>query len=159
MGPLTQIGSIAGLASAIFLVWDRFMAGQPIVWLTRKPHLAPPIRFLRCMNVSKWDILIRKIKVFPNVVFVAPDDTAETVTDAHDLNLPFQALIPAGETIDFTLGERAEAGRFARWIGKSSFLIIVSWRSTRSPCLPKAAVFHPSSLRTLRAIDQAKLSR
>jgi hypothetical protein len=140
MSLLTQIGSISALASAIFLVWDRFMAGQPLVWPARKPEFrAESIRFLRCMNVSKWDILIKKIKVIPNVLSVARDDSAEGITDAHYLNLPFQTLIPAGETIDFPLGIRRGDD------DSSPFLIIVSWRSARSTGLPKVPVFvsHP----------------
>jgi hypothetical protein len=144
---LTQIGSIlalvSALASVIFVV---FISGQPHVEPAGKPRLAPPIRFLRCKNVSKSDILIKKIKVIPNVLSIARDDSPERIFDAHDLNLPLQALIPAGETMYFPLGIRGGDDR------SSWFLIIVSWRSARSPGLPKVPVFHPSSLRTLRAI-------
>jgi hypothetical protein len=154
MSLITEVGAVAGLVSLIFLVWDRLMAGQPLVWPARKPEFrAGPIRFLRCMNVSEWDILIKKIKVIPNVLSIAPDDSAEAITDAHYLNLPFEALIPAGETMDFPLGIRDGDD------GSRPFLIIVSWRSVRSTGLPKVPVFVFSSLRALRAIDQAKLSR
>jgi hypothetical protein len=153
MSLLTEVGAVVGLVSGIFLVVDRFMAGQPIVWPARKPEFAPPIRFLRCMNVSKWDILIKKIKVIPNVLSVAPDDSDEAIANAHYLNLPFEALIPAGETKDFPLAIRDGDDRLC------PFLIIVSWRSARSTGLPKVPVFVFSSLRSLRAIDQAKLSR
>jgi hypothetical protein len=153
MGLLTEVGAVVGLVSGIFLVVDRFMAGQPIVWPARKPEFAPPIRFLRCMNVSKWDIFIKKIKVIPNVLFVARDDSPEAIADSHYLNLPFETLIPAGETVDFPLGIRGGDDR------SSWFLIIVSWRSARSTGLPKVPVLVFSSLRSLRAIDQAKLPR
>ena len=152
MSLLTEVGAVVGLVSGIFLVVDRFMAGQPIIWPARKPGLAPPIRFLRCMNVSKWDILINKIKVIPNVLSIARDDSPEAIADADHLNLPFESLIPAGETMDFPLGIRGGDDR------SSPFLIIVSWRSARSTGLPKVPVFVFSSLRALRAIDQAKLS-
>ena len=146
------------------------MAGQPTVWTARKPEFqAEPIRFLRCMNVSKWDIVIKKIKVIPNVLSIARDDSLEGITDAHYLNLPFQALIPAGETMDFPLGIRsgeddsskAQPTKAQSTIEKwgSPCLIIVSWRSARSILLPKVPVVVPASVRWLRAIDQAKLSR
>jgi hypothetical protein len=136
---LTQVGAVAGLVSLTFLVWDRLMAGQPLVWPARKPRLAPPIRFLRCMNVSKWDILIKKINVIPNVLAIARDDSAEAITDARYLNLPFEALIPPGETRDFPLGIRGGDD------SSSPFLIIVSWRSARSTGLPKCRClsYHP----------------
>ena len=151
MSLLTQVGSVAGLASAIFLVWDRCMAGQPVVWPVRNPKFRDEsIRFLRCMNVSKWDILIKKIKVIPNVLSISRDDSAEAIADAALLNRPFQALIPAGESRDFSLGIRG--GEIS-----SSFLIIVSWRSTRSTALLKVPVFMFSSVRALRELDRAQL--
>lgn len=111
-------------------------------------------------EVSKWDILIKKIKVIPNVLSIARDDSFEGITDAHYLNLPFQALIPAGETRNFPLGIRGDDGwrKWLAWVG-SPFVIIVSWRSARSTGLPKVPVFVFSSLRSLRAIDPAKLPR
>jgi len=149
---LTQVGSVAGLASAIFLVWDRFMAGQPIVWPARKPKSAPPIRFLRCMNASKWDIIIRKIKVIPNVLSIACDDSAEAIYDA-ERNVGFEPfLLPAGATYDFPLGVRDENdGSKVR-----PFVLIVSWRSTRSTCLPKVAVFMFSSIRAILSLDRRR---
>jgi hypothetical protein len=127
------------------------MTGQPIIWPVRKPEFRDEsIRFLRCINVSKWDILIKKIKVFPNVLSIARDSSAEAIVDADLLNLPFQALIPAGESRDFSLGIRnAEPS--------SPFLIIVSWRSTRSTALLKVPVFMFSSVRALRQLDQAQM--
>jgi hypothetical protein len=150
---LTQVGAVAGLVSLVFLVWDRLMAGQPLVWPARKKEFAPPIRYLRCMNVSKWDILITKIKVIPNVLSIARDESGEAIAEAHFLNLPFQAVIPAGETVDFSLGIRGGED------SSSPFLIIVSWRSARSTSVPKMPVFVLSSVRALRTMDQAKLSR
>jgi len=150
MSRLTEVGAIAGLASAIFLVWDRCMAGQPVVWPVRKPEFREEsIRFLRCMNVSKWDILIKKIKVIPNVLSISRDDSAEAIADAAFLNLPFQALIPAGESKDFPLGIRNGEP-------SSPFLIVVSWRSTRSTALLKVPVFMFSSVRALRGLDRAQ---
>jgi hypothetical protein len=147
MDLLTKIGSLSGLASGIFLVWDRFMAGQPLVWPARQPNLASHIRFLRCTNVSKWDILIRKIKVVPDdVLIISRDDSEDAVVGAYKRNDPFEALIPAGETRDFPLGIRGGDEV------SSPFVIIVSWRSARSTGLPKVPVFVFSSLRALRAM-------
>jgi hypothetical protein len=103
------------------------------------------------MNVSKWDILIKKIKVIPNVLSISRDDSAEAIADAALLNRPFQALIPAGESRDFSLGIRR--GEISR-----PFLIVVSWRSTRSTALLKVPVFMFSSVRALRELDRAQLS-
>jgi hypothetical protein len=149
MNLLRDIGSIAGLASAIFLVWDRFMAGQPLVWPTRRPQLGA-LFILRCINVSRWDIVIRKIKVIPNVLFIARDESVEGISNAADLNAPLEARIPAGETRDFPLGLRVSDDT------SSPFVIVVSWRSARSTGIPTVPVFVFSSVRALRAIDRVE---
>jgi hypothetical protein len=152
---LTQVGSVAGLASAIFLVWDRFIAGQPIVWPARKPKTTQSIRFLRCMNASKWDIIIRKIKVFPKVLDIARDDSADAIYDASE-GVPFEPfLLPAGATYDFPLAIR-DGGDGSQM---RPFVLIVSWRSTRSTCLPKVAVFMFSSVRAILSLDRQKAWR
>ena len=152
MSLLTQVGSVAGLASAIFLVWDRFMAGQPIVWPARKPLHAAPIRYLRCMNASKWDIIIRKIKVFPNVLYIARNNSPEAIYDA-ERNVGFEPfLLPAGATYDFPLSIRgSDDGSQMR-----PFVLIISWRSARSTCLPKVAVFMFSSIRAILSLDRRR---
>jgi hypothetical protein len=148
---LTEVGSVVGLASGIFLVWDRFMAGQPLVWPARRPKHAAPIRYLRCVNVSKWDILIKKITVIPNVLSVASDDSAEAILDA-DHGISFRALIAAGATRDFPLGIRGgDDSPGARCV------IIVSWRSARSTGLFKVPVIVFSSVQTIRAMDRLPL--
>src|SRR5262245_53127910 len=144
MDLLTKIGSISGLVSLIFLVWDRFMTGQPLVWPARRP-LFDALHILRCMNVSKWDILITSIKLidYENIVkklkrsaIIARYDSIDGVADAADHDASLQALLPAGETREFPMGTRGGDSPSEQW-----FLIIVSWRSARSTGLPKLPVF------------------
>jgi len=139
-----------GLLSDIFLVWHRFLAARPVVSIAveSKSH-----RYLRCKNVTKCDIMIKRIRTIPKTVFVAHDYSLIAITD-NLIGVPFTALIPPDATYDFPLivrrGELLDDNA-----PRSRFIIIVSWRSTRSTWLPRWPVFIWSSVQTLHALDKA----
>jgi hypothetical protein len=139
-----------GLLSDIFLVWHRFLAARPVVSIAveSKSH-----RYLRCKNVTKCDIMIKRIRTIPKTVFVAHDYSLIAITDGL-IGVQFTALIPPDATYDFPLivrrGELLDDNA-----PRSRFIIIVSWRSTRSTWLPRWPVFIWSSVQTLHALDKA----
>jgi hypothetical protein len=139
-----------GLLSDIFLVWRRFLAARPVVSIAveSKSH-----RYLRCKNVTKCDIMIKRIRTIPKTVFVAHDYSLIAITDGL-IGVPITALIPPDATYDFPLivrrGELLDNNA-----PRSRFMIIVSWRSTRSTWLPRWPVFIWSSVQTLHALDKA----
>ncbi len=130
--------------------WDRFLAARPVVSIAvdSKSH-----RYLRCKNVTKCDIMIKRIRTIPKTVFVAGDHSLIAITDGL-IGVPFTALLPPDATYDFPLivrrGELLDDNA-----PRSRFIIIVSWRSTRSTWLPRWPVFIWSSMQTLHALDKA----
>jgi hypothetical protein len=142
-----------GLLSDIFLVWRRFLAARPVVSIAveSKSH-----RYLRCKNVTKCDIMIKWIRAIPKTVFVAHDYSLIAITDGL-IGVPITALIPPDATYDFPLivrrGELLDNNA-----PRSRFMIIVSWRSTRSTWLPRWPVFIWSSVQTLHVLDKASSS-
>jgi hypothetical protein len=134
-----------GLLSSIFLVWDRFLAARPVVSIAveSKSH-----RYLRCKNATKYDIMIKRIRTIPKTVFVAREYSIIAITDGL-IGVPFTALIPPDAAYDFPLivrrGELLDDNA-----PRSRFMIIVSWRSSRSTWLPRWPVFIWSSVQTLQ---------
>jgi hypothetical protein len=130
-----------GLLSSIFLVWDRFLAARPVVSIAveSKSH-----RYLRCKNATKYDIMIKRIRTIPKTVFVAREYSIIAITDGL-IGVPFTALIPPDAAYDFPLivrrGELLDDNA-----PRSHFMIIVSWRSSRSTWLPRWPVFIWSSM-------------
>jgi hypothetical protein len=130
--------------------WHRFLAARPVVSIAvdSKSH-----RYLRCKNVTKCDIMIKRIRTIPKTVFVAGDHSLIAFTDGL-IGVPFTALLPPDATYDFPLivrrGELLDDNA-----PRSRFIIIVSWRSTRSTWLPRWPVFIWSSMQTLHALDKA----
>jgi hypothetical protein len=139
-----------GLLSDIFLVWNRFLAARPVVSIAVE---SKSDRYLRCKNVTKCDIMIKRIRTIPKTVFVARDYSVIAITDGL-IGVPFTALIPPDATYDFPLIVR-RGQLLDDNAPRSRFIIIVSWRSTRSTWLPRWPVFIWSSMQTLHARDKA----
>src|SRR5262249_6840356 len=137
-----------GLLSNIFPVWDRFLAGRPFVSIVveSKSH-----RYLRCKNVTKCDIMIKRIRTIPKTVFVVRDYSLIAVTDGLT-GVPFTALIPPDANYDFPVivkrGELLDDNA-----PRSRFMIIISWCSSRSTWLPRWPVFIWSSVQTLHPLE------
>jgi hypothetical protein len=129
--------------------WDRFLAARPVVSIAvdAKSH-----RYLRCKNVTKCDIMIKRIRTIPKTIFVAGDHSLIAITDGL-IGVPFTALIPPDATYDFPLIVR-RGDLLDDNAPRSRFMIIVSWRSTRSTWLPRWPVFIWSSMQTLHALDK-----
>jgi len=130
--------------------WDRFLAARPVVSIAvdSKSH-----RYLRCKNVTKCDIMIKRIRTIPKTVFVAGDHSLIAITDGL-IGVPFTALIPPDGTYDFPLIVRRDE-LLDDNAPRSRFMIIVSWRSTRSAWLPRWPAFIWSSMQTLNRLDKA----
>src|SRR5215467_5187883 len=116
--------------------WDRFLAARPVVSIAveSKSH-----RFLRCKNVTKCDIMIKRIRSIPKTVVVARDPSL----------IPFTALMPPDATYDFPLIVR-RGQLLDDNAPRSRFMIIVSWRSARSIWMPRWPIFIWCSAQTLQ---------
>ena len=135
-----------GLLSDIFLVWKRFLAARPVVSIAVE---SKSDCYLRCKNVTECDILIKRIRTIPKTVVVARDYSLIAITDGL-IGVPLTALIPSNATYDFPLivryGELLDDNA-----PRSRFMIIISWRSTRSTWLLRWPVFIWSSMQALHA--------
>jgi hypothetical protein len=125
--------------------WDRFLAARPVVSIAveSKSH-----RYLRCKNVTKCDIMIKRIRSIPKTVVVARDPSLIAITNGL-IGVPFTVLMPPDATYDFPLivrrGELLDDNT-----PRSRFMIIVSWRSARSIWMPRWPVFIWCSVQTLQ---------
>jgi hypothetical protein len=152
---LTEFGALIGFLTGVFTLVDRLLVGRPMTMI-RRNHLAG--RDLECINTSKQDIIITHICTSSRYVLVARGDDVASVGDAR-VRRPFTIILPAGEqaklpimVTDGALVEK-DATNF------EPFVIVVSWRKTRSMWLPQVPAFIFSSIRALRRIDAAKSAR
>lgn len=150
----TEFGAFVGLLTGIFTVYDRLIVGRPLTTISLENPNGYRARNLRCENVSKHDLLIRRIQSWPSWLNVAPDDSPRGVI-ASMVGEDFGALLPPGETRHFPItvskGELVDKDSMA-W---SPFVIVVSWRKSRSVWMPQVPVIIFSSARTLRRLSAA----
>ena len=90
---LKTAGSFAGWGSFLFLLYDRFIKGRPIVALEPGPIFDVGDRdvLLRVLNTSPTSILVTAVEIQPPVYRAAPDDSSRRpVMPRFFLNYQFQ---------------------------------------------------------------------
>jgi hypothetical protein len=68
---LTTVGSLVGLITGAFVLFDRLWRGRPIACVQTEPNTGGKIKGIRIRNAAQVDILIREIRVKPPFVRVA----------------------------------------------------------------------------------------
>jgi hypothetical protein len=148
----TEIGAFIGSATGLFVLLDRTVLGRPLVsWVRRGSQM----RDLQCLNTSKSNIIIRRVRIRPaNRVRVLRDTSVRgAIGSAADE--PFNVLIEPGKTGEFPVALQ-DSSLSDDGAPRAPFVIVMSWRRTASMWFPQVPVFVFSSARTLRAIDKAK---
>jgi hypothetical protein len=146
---LVQLGSMAGLFTFGFTVFDRLFEGRPIVSLGKSDYGK---RNVRCSNTSASEIFIKSVGTFPRYARVAKDDSPKGIMGAA-LKSHFQAICPPASKSDFPvvfLDGRLMNPDSSRW---APFIIMVFWRKTRSVWLPQIPAMMFTSARTIRRLE------
>lgn len=148
---ITEFGALVGIATAAFVLLDRFAFGRPIISLRKADHG----RDLHCINSSKHDLLITSIRAWPAWARPAHSDSLDGIVSAA-AGMGFVAVLAPGAERGFPLviarGELLDEDRK----DLAPFVIAVNWRKTRSSWLPQIPVLMVSSARTLRWIEAAR---
>jgi hypothetical protein len=148
---LVQIGSLTGLATFCFTIWDRLLSGRPLVSII----LSGRHRELSFRNLSRHDVIITRIKCFPSFVAVASDDSIHGIATAT-VGIGFAAILKSEKTRTFPLifkkGDLVESEATVT----APFMIVVSWRRTKSTWLPQLPAIIFSSARAMRLMENAK---
>jgi hypothetical protein len=87
---LLQFGSITGLLTFCFTIWDRLLSGRPSV--TIRPTANG--RDLFCHNLAQQDVVIKKIRCSSKGVIVAHNDSSRGVMNAA-VGESFAAILSA----------------------------------------------------------------
>jgi hypothetical protein len=98
------LGSIVGLLTGGFIVYDRFLRFRPVIWL--RPMTFRRIE-LHVRNLADEDLLVEEIGVRPPSVTVAVgSEVGDTVRAAA--GQPFSIIIPAKADMGFPIVTRPE---------------------------------------------------
>ena len=149
---ITDIGALVGLAVGILAAVDRLFLGRPITTISPSAE-NKSFRDLRVENASKQPILLRRIRSCPRWVRVLPDDTSK---GAAAMYATFNAVLQPGELRSFPIVIRRSQLVDQDATAWAPFVILVSWRKTRSVWLPQWPPIIFSSARSLRLFAKSK---
>ncbi len=148
----TEIGALIGAITGAFTVVDRFLLGRLSVSIQRGDY---QLRDLCCTNTSKQDLLITKIWMRPKWLGVAYDHSLHAIYDmVQEQHIP--VLVKAGETRLLPLIVRKGELLDKACTDLAPFMIVISWRKTRSAWLPQLPAVIFSSAKALRRLTAAK---
>jgi hypothetical protein len=130
---LTTIGSLAGLATGIFTVWDRWARWRPVAYAVAKTKDGGS--YIRIKNLGPMDIIIQRIKSRPSAVKVAKGNSLTDFLHGAIDELEPTAIAPQ-ETHDFFFWERRDVDAPRT----RTVLFLVYWRKASSTWLPQIPI-------------------
>src|SRR5262245_51330675 len=125
------VGAIVGLATGVFTVWDRWVRGRPLAWVTAKQAGANAFTYIRIENPGPADVFIVGVRAHPPIYRVARDHREEAIGDAMD-NVDVNVLLRQGEVYDLPIFQYPDRPKEA---SSQSVRLAVSWRKTSSTWL------------------------
>jgi hypothetical protein len=149
---LSEIGGYAGLVALVLAIFDRLVLGRPRCDLRRSKTGNKGSRDLSCINLSKYEVVVWRVRTYPKWVQVWSDDSERAAAKG----VHFYAIVEPQALRNFPLvlskGELLNSDNSA-W---APFIVWVSWRKMRSTWLPQFPVIIISSAKALRRIAEAK---
>jgi hypothetical protein len=145
----TEVGALIGALAGLFTVLDRLAFGRPLCSITT---IRPFSIDLECHNPSRSHILITGIRAWPNVVAIAREESVRGMVAAV-VGHRFVEVIPPGTAASFPIVVRE--GALLEGTQWRPFVIVVSWRKTRSVWLPQIPSVIFSSAKILRMLKDS----
>jgi hypothetical protein len=150
-------GGIAGLLTAAFMVWDRFLRGRPLAEVTAEKRFSNPEEYIRIKNPGPGDVLIREVRVHqkaPPIYEIAKDHSARAIISSL-YGTDVSVLLRPGEERLLPIIERPRD--IDRPIDMSSRRVwfFIYWRKTSLTWLPQPPVFVMTSSDYIKRIAAA----
>jgi hypothetical protein len=142
------IGSIVGLLTGIFTVYDRYVRGRPIASLSFGRDGTKNYARLRVGSGGPHEVVIHKIACSPDVYRLSEDMETRNVIGVVMGREPFFTLKP-GESRELFLVSRVVDG-LALEVKPQRVTFAVSWRRGNSTWLPQIPVYVRTDTQTIR---------
>ena len=153
----TEFGAAVGLVTGIFTLLDRLILGRPFSSISvGEPVGGARTLDLRCQNGSKLEaFIIKQIRLYPPRLILASENTRRGIIEAA-IGRTFGATLTPGEERKFPIMVKsALLDEGTDWV---PFVIIVSWRKSRSMWLPQIPMFVFFLRKEPEAAESSKMS-
>jgi hypothetical protein len=150
----TEIGAAVGFLTGVYTLFDRFMRGRPLAYLSASGPATNALLHLRVKNMGQQDVLLRRLFSIPQLYQVSKDDSAKAIIEAQIYETPFAAVLQPGEHMDFPVFA-SELGRALTPESRAPCAFVISWRKASCPWLPQIPVCHFTSVYTIGQLKKA----
>jgi hypothetical protein len=142
------VGSIVGLLTGIFTVYDRYVRGRPIASLSFGTEGTRKYARIRIGNGGAHEMVVLSVKCSPDVYRLSSDMETRNVIQAAMGREQFFTLKPS-ESSELFLVSRVVNG-LALEVKPQRVTFSISWRRGNSTWLPQIPVFVRTDTQTIR---------
>ena len=143
-----SVGALVGFLSGLFLLYDRYAKGRPIVSFTVKDEGTRKLACIRITNIGDYDIAIIDACVKPEVYFLTEDIEVRTLVEGATGKRPSFMLKPRQEK-ELVIAPLFKDG-IAREVQAQNVTFRISWRRCNVTWLPQMPLYVRTSTATIR---------
>jgi hypothetical protein len=142
------IGSIVGLMTGTFVVYDRWAKSRPVASFTVIKQGTRELAAIRIINIGDYDIAIQNATVRPSVYFLTEDMEVRSLLEGAEGQEPYFMLKPREEKQLIIVPHYSDGT--ARDLTQQNVRFRFSWRRCNATWLPQIPVFVWTSTSTIR---------
>jgi hypothetical protein len=129
---ISFVGSLIGIATGIFVLFDRILRSRPLAFIVLKGNQHNPLHYVRVKNIGAIDLIVFDIGASPRSFEISKDHSVRGIAGAI-LNEPsFAVLEPRGE-LDFPFFRNPKREGENEYTGRIRFSVY--WRKSSSTWL------------------------
>jgi hypothetical protein len=145
-------GAIVAFVTALFTVWDRWVRGRPLAWVTAKKLGANPYEYIRIQNPGPTGVFIKSVHAYPRGIYGIAKDRSPGAMMKAQINIDVNVLLGPGEAYDLPLLPLRNPSEAAK---DQPVRFLVYWRKTSSSYLRQVPVVIMTSTDDLERIAAA----
>jgi hypothetical protein len=150
-------GAIVAFVTALFTVWDRWVRGRPLAWVTAEKFGVNPLEYIRIKNPGHGDLFILGVRAYPRTIYgVSRDRSSKAIADALSFNVPVNVLLAPGEACDLPIIDGRDP-RTSKDAPSRRVCFLIYWRKTSSTWLPQPPVWVITSTHDIQRIAAASI--
>ena len=149
---ISFVGSLIGIATGIFVLFDRILRSRPIAFISVKGNQHNPLNYVRVKNVGAIDVIVFDIQAKPRSFEISTDHSVRGIAGAI-LNRPSFAVLTPGAEQDFPFFRSPKREGDKDYTGRIRFSVY--WRKCSSTWLPQVPIYVFTSTSDLEQIAES----
>lgn len=149
---ILNVGSIVGLLTGIYTLWDRLLRHRPSAWIWVAGTSSNFLTYVHVKNVAPMDIIILDISARPKRMEIAAGHSVKQIAGAIT-QAPAFTVMNAGQEKDFPFFDSPRQTGTQSHDGRIYFAI--HWRRASSTWLPQFPVWVLTSSRDIERIGKS----